>query len=313
MVEVRLHGELAKDFGRVWSLDIKSPKEAIAAIDANRPGFRRKILELAQQGMCFRVRTRSHDYDDKDVHTHLGREGRVDIIPIVMGSSAGVRFVIGAVLVAANFLTGFNNPYVYQAGAALMLGSIVEWLTPVPKRDDANKSADSWTFNGPTNNVDQGMPVPIIYGEVLTGGYTISGGISISQLNAAGSTDPVASIGGETSHGYSTVGVGGAPSGIFQLSVGTFNLDEPYTYLWTLSGFSGATTSMTGSTSATMRLKVLVPALDTNAQQTVTGTVSVTVSGFKPSTSGAGAPVAASASASTLVTAAFDNLQPPGS
>lgn len=248
MVEVRLHGELAREFGKIWHLDITSPAEAAHAINCMRPGFSKKIRELDARGMVFRVRSREHDYDNDDVVMQLSdRIRRIDIIPIVRGASAGIRFVVGAILTAVSFLPGMQM--LAPVGISMMLGSIVEWLTPVPKSDKQSDSAlQSWTFNGPTNTTDQGSPVPIIYGEVLTGAQCISAGVAASQLTPGGAVSPEIRIGGQEALWGSVVG-DQDPTGLLHggkgtikavYGVGVFNLAGPLSYQWTWSGFNGA-------------------------------------------------------------------------
>ena len=169
MLEIRLHGALAKQFGQRWDLNVTSPREAVAAIEANSPGFRRAIMGLSGLGYSFRVRTLAHDYGDDDIDLRVGGANRLDIIPVVTGSSAGVRFVAGAVLIAVGAYTG--NPALINAGLGLVVGSVIQMLTPVSKQNNnSGNRQNSGTFNGPGNDLGQGQPVPVIYGEVLTGG-----------------------------------------------------------------------------------------------------------------------------------------------
>lgn len=293
MVEVRLHGPLVADYGRVWNLDIASPGEAVAAINANRPGFSDFILALDRKGLVFRVRSKAHDYDDNDITTTLGSIKRIDIIPIVRGASAGMRFVTGAILVVAGFMIGgpagsmqlLASQAMVMAGASLMIGSVVEWLTSMPRREDATKSLESWTFNGAANSADQGLPVPIIYGEVLTGGYPISAGINASQVTPTGAIEPLVTIGGDPNPVANTGG-GGFFTMVVTLSAGPFNIGEPYSYSWTVSGFAGAVQRrITKQTTATVRVE-LDYNLAANLNYSDTGTVSVTVSGKDANGSG---------------------------
>lgn len=306
MVEVRLHGDLARQFGMIWHLDIKSPREAVEAIDANRPGFRKRIMELAEMGMVFRVRSKNHDYCNDDVHTTLGRIDRVDIIPIVVGASAAVRFVIGAVLVAVDILSyGASGGTLTAIGVSMMLGAVVEWLTPTPKKEDF-KSLKSWTVSGPTNTADQGQPVPIIYGEVLAGGYPISAGLSISRLDAAGSSAPSVSIGGQLELSYVVENLSPVAA-VFQLGVGAFNIDEPFTYTWSYAGFTGATLSDEGLDTATLRLKVDAGALSGLAGSFTeyTGTATARIDGYQPGTRTSDGPVATYASVTVNLKVSF--------
>lgn len=306
MVEVRLHGPLAQHFGMKWNLEIQSPLEAVAAIDANRPGFRKMINDLANRGMVFRVRTRVHDYDNEDVGSLLGKATRLDIIPVVLGSSAGVRFVIGAVLTAVGLYTG--QVWLVNIGVAMMFGAVAEWLTPQPKKEDFEKKGlDSWTIGGPNNNADQGLPVPIIYGEVLTGGYPISTGLSVSQLDRAGSVAPAVILGGNFDIVF-PVGQITDNAVVVQVSGSGFNIDEPYTYLWSYTGFAGATLTHEGLDKATLRLRVEVADMgSTNVH--ITGSVTLQITGVKVGTRGAETPESVTVSGSKTVTVAF--VQPP--
>ena len=309
MVEVRLHGDLARQFGRVWHLNISTPQEAVAAIDANADGFRAKIRELARKGMQFRVRTLDHDFTNDDVHCTIGSQKRLDIIPILVGASSGVRFVVGAVLVIAAAF-GYGNQYTVSLGISLMLGSVAEWLTAQPKRKDNPGGATSWSLDGPSNTVDQGLPVPIIYGEVLTGAYTISGGISVAQLNPLGTTAGIALIGGEFDQNTIAEVSGTA---IFRLSVGAFNIDDPLTYTWSYTGFSSATAvRVSGTTAATMVLELDYPAMSGGQVLDITGQVTAQVVGFKPNTRESGEPDSINASSSQIIHLYLSNPQDNG-
>lgn len=116
-----------------------------------------------------------------------------------------------------------------------MIGSVIEWLTPVPRREDVTKNARSWTLSGPVDVVEQGYPVPVIYGEVLTDGYTISAGIAASQLNPAGSVAAAVLIGGEFSQGLRVPTSSPTGTAVFNLSAGPLNIDEPYVYTWSIA------------------------------------------------------------------------------
>lgn len=300
MTEVRLHGELAAEFGRIWHFDIATPLEAVRAIEANSKGFIRKIRELTKRGMCFRVRTKSHDYDSDDVGTTLGNSQRLDIIPIILGASAGVRFVVGAVLVALSFTpyAAAAGPYMFNAGVALMLGSVVEWLTAIPKRKDEPGGANSWTIDGPMNNVDQGLPVPIIFGEVLTGSYAISGGISVSELTPDGTLNAFVALGGEFEVSVRfPSGTSSTSTAEFRISAGPLNMAEPLTYDWTVTGFTGATNvTLVDDGTATLRVIVEYP----TATATLTGDIFCAMTGLVPSTNGAQTPTPVTATSATM-------------
>ena len=266
MLEIRLHGALAKQFGQRWDLNVSSPREAVSAIEANSPGFRRAIMGLQGLGYSFRVRTLTHDYGDDDIDLRVGAARRLDFIPVVTGSSAGARLVAGAIMVgivafavAASggaALTLFGQA-LFSTGLGLVFGSVAEMLTPANKQDNTSGTRlNSWTFNGPSNDLGQGQPVPVIYGEVLTGGYAISGGLSSSDLSVSGSIDPAVSIGGQFDISHETIYTGTSTTAL-SYSAGPFNLTEPYTYAWTVGAFTGASAvRVTGAGTAALRVEV---------------------------------------------------------
>jgi predicted phage tail protein len=266
MLEVRLHGALAKEFGKVWHLDVKTPAEAVYAISAMKPRFRQAIIELDRMGLVFRVRTKSHDFTERDLTLQIPGQ-RLDIIPIVRGASAGLRFVAGAILVVIGvvidwYTGGTGGNYFIAAGIGLMVGSVVQWLTPVPKPAKAGNALQSWTINGPTNTVDQGNPVPVCYGEVLVGGYTVSAGVSASSLDTSSSTAGGAVIGG-TSEDVKTYRSppGSSASVQFLLTAGSHaGMGSIYSpsYHWSVTGFDGATVT-TAHEGTSLRVTVTAP------------------------------------------------------
>lgn len=309
MVEIRLHGPLAKAFGRRWELSIKSPAEAIQAIEANQPGIRKLIMDLARRGMVFRVRSKVHDYSNDDVSMFLGTTRRIDIIPIVRGASAGVRFVVGAVLVAIGTVAGPLAPVFYSSGFGLMFGAVTEWLTYTPKRgDESTEKERSWTLSGPTNTADQGNPVPVIYGEVLTGGYPISAAISAGEVNVGGTLDPeLTLVGAPDAISLVPFGVNGLNPVQLELRAQLRNVSEPHTYTWTHTIAGGdlevpGDLTVTGSSAPVFRAKAMLR-LTANVKHLATtgGTVTLTVTGFQIDRP-AGAPAAISVSQTIPVT-----------
>lgn len=190
MRTVKLYGELGKRFGRVHRFDVASPAEAIRALSANHPSFQKFMIESESHGLGFRVRNGAAEIEDAD-QVRDPASGDIKIIPVVLGSSAGVRIIIGAVLIAASFLIPGVGPAVagalLSAGSALALGGVIQLLSPPPKVNEPKERPEndpSYLFNGPVNTTAQGQPVPVAYGRVLVGGAIISAGISIEQIKS---------------------------------------------------------------------------------------------------------------------------------
>jgi predicted phage tail protein len=55
-------------------------------------------------------------------------------------------------------------------GASLILGGVAQLLTPTPKiSQDEGDPRKSFSFSGIQNVSRAGVPVPVVYGETLTG------------------------------------------------------------------------------------------------------------------------------------------------
>lgn len=190
LTKVILDGPLGKEFGREWELeDIGSATEALRIIDANKPGLflwikgnlptyeRYQVLAEFPDGRIEEL--------DNDTYNLQMKPCKLRFVPLVEGGSGVVRAVVGVVMIAvAFFVPGPWSPYLYAMGASLVLGSIIEALMPRPKNDDDKERKDktSYYFDGPVNTTTQGVPVPLIYGRILTGSHAISASVTIEQM-----------------------------------------------------------------------------------------------------------------------------------
>ena len=72
-------------------------------------------------------------------------------------------------------------------GASLVLSGVSEMLFPLPKPKEFKSEQDpqlSFSFSGTQNTSRAGTPVPIVYGEIVTGSVVISGAIDTQQVQA---------------------------------------------------------------------------------------------------------------------------------
>ncbi|MEM4406673.1 MAG: hypothetical protein QXS68_06475 [Candidatus Methanomethylicaceae archaeon] len=220
MRKVYLYGHLAEGIGEVHVLDVCSIGEAIRAIDANYPGFRSRIrrdgkyfvrvgekfdtaLELSQNELALEFKT-------GDFHVAPAIEGE--------GGSRGKAIgmvVLGIALIAVAFLAapaaaagagvlgadlsavaieglGITYGQIALFGVGMMFQGIVGLISPVPRISDYGAmergargagSAKSYLFSGGTNLTQQGGPVPLVYGEVVTGSVVVSAGVRVEDLH----------------------------------------------------------------------------------------------------------------------------------
>lgn len=182
---VRLYGKLGARFGRRFELAVASPAEAIQALCVLLKGFRRELLESKDKGVAYAVFAGKRNLSKDELELPPGR-GEIRIAPILVGSKRGgiLQTIIGAVLVVVGavvsyFGGGLGAPLM-KFGAVMMLGGVIQMLSPQPSGLSARDSPEngaSYNFNGPVNTSAQGNPVPLLYGELEVGSAVISGGI----------------------------------------------------------------------------------------------------------------------------------------
>lgn len=186
IVLVRLYGKLGTLFGREHRLSVSSVREAIRALCIMIPGFERWLETSEGRGVTYSVFNGTKNLNEQDLRLN-GVHDVIKIAPVIIGSKkAGVfQTIFGAVLIAVGFALSFTpaiaaSPFLYKMGAAMMLGGVVQMLTPSGTQGmtmDSNDSRKSYSFGSPVNQTAAGNGTPILYGKRLIGGFLISGGI----------------------------------------------------------------------------------------------------------------------------------------
>ena len=189
--KIKLYGKLAKFIGhRVLEADVATAAEAVRFLLANWPE-----AEAHMSDQHYRVSIGTYDIDLEELH-HPAGAAPISFVPVVAGAGAVARILIGVALIAASifipgstaiFATTFGKISlgVGLFGASLVLGGIAQLLTPTPKiSQDEGDPRKSFSFSGIQNTNRAGVPVPVIYGETLTGSVVISAGIDIVQVSA---------------------------------------------------------------------------------------------------------------------------------
>jgi Phage-related protein, tail component len=190
MTQIELSGELGKIFGKIHHRLINKVSEAGTALAKTIPGFESYMISSKSRGLTFAVFKGKKNIGVDDLGFPVTGEV-IRIVPVIIGGKkAGVlQTVLGAVLVAAGAVLSFTpwaaaSPFLYKFGAAMMLGGVVQMLSPQPSGIASKQSADnraSYAFGGVTNTAAQGYPVPLLYGRRLIGGAIISAGIYVED------------------------------------------------------------------------------------------------------------------------------------
>lgn len=207
---VRLYGKLGVMFGRKHRIAVNSAAEAVRALGSQLKGFEAYLMSSKDRGMAYSVFYGKSNLREDQLRNPCGNQD-IRIAPILIGSKNGgwLNIILGVVLIVvgvvfSEFLGPASVPII-QMGVAMIVGGVVQLLTPTPKGKSAKDKPEntaSTTFNGPVNTQAQGNPVPYLFGELIVGSAVLSAGIY---------TEDQAYIpGGGTPNGFGGGGGGGA-------------------------------------------------------------------------------------------------------
>jgi predicted phage tail protein len=204
---IKVYGKLAKHLGqRSFKAAVKTPAEAIRFLLANFPSLRSVISEGDYKVTVGRSELEIGNHPEY-LHYPSASFETIRIVPVVAGAG-GIGKILGgvalvALAIAAPYIAGAAvwsgalsygagsaliaaAPFIGGIGASLALGGIAQLLTPTPKisqgEDSTNDPRKSYSFSGIQNITRQGVPVPVIYGEVFTGSIVISAGINTEEV-----------------------------------------------------------------------------------------------------------------------------------
>jgi predicted phage tail protein len=184
---IKLSGPLLKKYGREHRRVLSSGdvREAFRALIITLEGFKEEIQRLARLGMRFAIfRNRRNVGEDEFL---LGGTKEIRIVPVLVGSKRAGAFqtILGAVLIVVGVVLSFTpfsaaSPFLIQAGALMMLGGVVQMLSPQMaglKQSAAPENLPSYAFGSAKNTTASGNPVPICIGERRWGGAIVSASI----------------------------------------------------------------------------------------------------------------------------------------
>ena len=194
--KIKLYGKLAKFIGhRVLEADVATAAEAVRFLLANWPE-----LEAHMSDQYYRVSVGTYDLTAEELYDPAGA-APISFVPVVAGAGAVGRIIVGVLLVAvaiafpligvgaaaiaAGTTVGAVSASIALTGLSLIIGGISQLLTPTPTTSkDEGDPRKSFSFSGIQNTNRAGVPVPVVYGETLTGSVVISAGIDIVQVSA---------------------------------------------------------------------------------------------------------------------------------
>jgi predicted phage tail protein len=216
MKVVKVYGALRKYLGQCrFQFEADTPAQAIKALCVNFPGLDKWLLDSEQNGVSYRVSIGKEKIASDDLTPLVmpWSERQVfSITPVIAGAGRtgamigiGLALIAGAIILGpavggflglgmglanaagAGIIGGVAAGLIGGLGASLVLGGIAQLISPQQNYSSAERGKEaarfeSFTFSGITNTVQQGLPVPIVYGRAYIGSSVISSGLDVDQL-----------------------------------------------------------------------------------------------------------------------------------
>ena len=203
--KLKLYGELAEFVGhKEFEIQVDSLAKAVSFLVNNFPQ-----VEKYMNPQYYQVKVGNYSIDQEEIHYPIGQED-IHIVPVIAGAGSGGlgKILLGAALIGGAFLFtpltagSFFSPIVAPGsfaaampitkaalalGGALVLSGVSDMLFPLPEPQKFSSEEDpqlSFNFSGVQNTSRAGTPVPIVYGEIVTGSVVISGAIDTQQVQA---------------------------------------------------------------------------------------------------------------------------------
>ena len=197
--KLKLYGQLAEFIGhKEFEIKVSSVSQAVSFLIHNFPE-----VERFMSPKYYQVKVGNYEIDENEISYPVGQED-IHFIPAISGAGRGFgKILLGAALIAGAFMVspalslsakgfgiakaGMLTKGILYVGASLVLSGVSDLLFPLPEPQKFNSEEDpqlSFNFSGVQNTSRAGTPVPIVYGEIITGSVVISAAIDTNQVEA---------------------------------------------------------------------------------------------------------------------------------
>jgi predicted phage tail protein len=198
--KIKLHGKLAKFIGyKEFDVKVNSVAQAVSFLIHNFPE-----AETYMNPQYYMIQVGNDFINKEEIHYPVGKQ-EINFIPVIAGRGNVGKIILGGALIAMSFGVGglFATPLSFSAGgfaaaglgakaafgigAGLLLSGVSGMLFPIPDQQQFASEEDpriSFSFGGVQNTSRAGTPVPIVYGEIITGSVVISAAVDTNQVEA---------------------------------------------------------------------------------------------------------------------------------
>jgi len=192
--KITVYGTLRKFLGQAeFEVDLNTPREAISFLVCNFKGIEK---HMAEQFYTIQVGAKVITEDLLNFRS----EDDIKIIPVVSGNIFGIilgyglKFLggsIGTKLLGSKILATIATTALTTIGTSMIVDGVTSMLTPQQNTVSPTSSqssldpsalASNYSFTGLTNISQAGVPVNLVYGEILVGSIVVSNGVDTVQV-----------------------------------------------------------------------------------------------------------------------------------
>ena len=202
--KVKLYGQLAEFVGhKEFEVKVDNVAQAVSFLIHNFEG-----LEAYMSPKYYQVKVGDDDIGTDELAYPVGQQD-IHFVPVIAGAGRGGlgKILLGALLITGAVMAGggfgalfsekglvfstkfgaFMGKFAMNLGVGLTIMGVSEMLFPLPEPQKFSSEEDpqlSFSFSGVQNTSRAGTPVPIVYGEIITGSVVISAAIDTNQVEA---------------------------------------------------------------------------------------------------------------------------------
>ncbi len=202
--KVKLYGQLAEFVGhKEFEVKVDNVAQAVSFLIHNFEG-----LEAYMSPKYYQVKVGDDDIGTDELAYPVGQQD-IHFVPVIAGAGRGGlgKILLGALLITGAVMAGggfgalfsetgltyatktgaFLGKFAMNLGIGLTIMGVSELLFPLPEPQKFSSEEDpqlSFSFSGVQNTSRAGTPVPIVYGEIITGSVVISAAIDTNQVEA---------------------------------------------------------------------------------------------------------------------------------
>ena len=193
MTEVIIHGEMGKIFGKTHKFKVSKLLEILRALSVSRNGFKNYVINQSSEGINYAMidpKNPEKTFKSAQEFQEADAPETIHIVPSISGAALGsfIAAVGTFITTAAGAIAGAISAGGFLANLAigLIIQGIMSLLFPVeiPKSQTAETKIDqsSYIFSNLDNNLVQGFPIPLMYGELRIGSNIIGTNVVSEDL-----------------------------------------------------------------------------------------------------------------------------------